>query len=74
MGSDDYIKHVLPYQNKFEMFYLSYKYTSIRGVCLKDGNPNTKALADDITDYDCLDGGVGHYIFDHILNNKDVEF
>ena len=36
--------------------------------------PNTKALADDITDYDCLDGGVGHYIFDHILNNKDVEF
>lgn len=44
------------------------------GVCLKDGNPNTKALADDITDYDCLDGGVGHYIFDHILNNKDVEF
>ena len=44
------------------------------GVCLKDGNPNTKALADDITDYDCLEGGVGHYIFDHILNNKDVEF
>lgn len=45
-----------------------------RGVCLKDGNPNTKALADDITDYDCLEGGVGHYIFDHILNNKDVKF
>ena len=44
------------------------------GVCLKDGNPNTKALADDITDYDCREGGVGHYIFDHILNNKDVEF
>lgn len=41
--------------------------TSGWGVCLKDGNPNTKALADDITDYDCLDGGVGHYIFDHIL-------
>ena len=48
--------------------------TSGWGVCLKDGNPNTKALADNITDYDCLDGGVGHYIFDHILNNKDVEF
>lgn len=48
--------------------------TSGWGVCLKDGNPNTKALADDITDYDCLEGGVGHYIFDHILNNKDVEF
>ena len=48
--------------------------TSGWGVCLKDGNPNTKALADDITGYDCLDGGVGHYIFDHILNNKDVEF
>ena len=48
--------------------------TSGWGVCLKDGNPNTKALADDITDYDCLEGGVGHYIFDHLLNNKDVEF
>ena len=48
--------------------------TSGWGVCLKDGNPNTKALADDTTDYDCLEGGVGHYIFDHILNNKDVEF
>ena len=48
--------------------------TSGWGVCLKDGNPNTKALADDITDYDCLEGGVGHYIFDHILSNKDVEF
>ena len=48
--------------------------TSGWGVCLKGGNPNTKALADDITDYDCLDGGVGHYIFDHILNNKDVKF
>ena len=48
--------------------------TSGWGVCLKDGNPNTKALADDITDYDCLEGGVGHYIFDHILNNKDVKF
>lgn len=48
--------------------------TSGWGVCLKDGNPNTKALADDITDYNCLEGGVGHYIFDHILNNKDVKF
>lgn len=48
--------------------------TSGWGVCLKDGNPNTKALADDITDCDCLEGGVGHYIFDHILNNKDVKF
>lgn len=30
-----------------------------------------KTLADDITDYDCLDdGGVGHYIFDHLLNQQ----
>lgn len=49
-------------------------YSQVVGSRLKDGNPNTKALADDITDYDCLDGGVGHYIFDHILNNKDVKF
>ena len=43
------------------------------GVCLKDGNPKTKAIADTLTDYDCLEGGVGHYLYDHILNNKDVE-
>lgn len=44
------------------------------GVCLKDGNPKTQKIANDITDYDCLDGGVGHYLFDHILNNKDIEY
>ena len=44
------------------------------GVCLKDGNPKTKQIADAITDYDCLDGGVGHYLFDHILNNKNIQF
>ena len=68
-------------RNKVEEHYKG-KYQTIEtllltsgwGVCLKDGNPNTKALADDITDYDCLEGGVGHYIFDHILNNKDVKF
>lgn len=41
------------------------------GVCLKDGNPSTKKIADAITDYPCLEGGVGHYIFDHILNNSE---
>ena len=37
------------------------------GVCLKDGNENTKKIANDVTDYNCEDGGVGHYIFDHVL-------
>ncbi len=39
------------------------------GVCLKNGNPKTKEIADDITEYECLEGGVGHYIFDHVLKN-----
>ncbi len=39
------------------------------GVCLKDGNENTKKIANDVTDYGCKEGGVGHYIFDHVLKN-----
>lgn len=37
------------------------------GVCLKNGTPGTKAIADDITEYDCAEGGVGHYLIDHWL-------
>ena len=40
------------------------------GVCLKDGNEKTKKLADDITDYSCVDGGVGHYLMDRCMNAK----
>lgn len=39
------------------------------GVCLKNGNPETKKIADDITEYTCIEGGVGHYIFDYVLKN-----
>ena len=37
------------------------------GVCLKNGADGTKAVADDITEYACADGGVGHYLIDHYL-------
>ena len=37
------------------------------GVCLKNGADGTKAIADDITEYACADGGVGHYLIDHYL-------
>ena len=40
------------------------------GVCLKDGAAGTKACADDVTDYTCLEGGVVHYLFDHYLNRQ----
>jgi Cof subfamily protein (haloacid dehalogenase superfamily) len=40
------------------------------GVCLRDGNENTKKCADALTDYDCADGGVGHYLLDHCMNAK----
>lgn len=37
------------------------------GVCLKDGSEGTKKHANAITEYDCNDGGVGHYLFDHYI-------
>ena len=43
------------------------------GVCLKDGTDGTKACSDAITDYDCGDGGVGHYLFDHYIIPKGLE-
>ncbi len=42
------------------------------GVCLKDGSPKSKSVADDLTDYDCLDGGVGRYLIDHYLKPKGL--
>lgn len=38
------------------------------GVCLANGSEMTKKISDDITEYSCADGGVGHYLFDHYLN------
>lgn len=40
------------------------------GVCLKNGSDGTKACADAVTEYDCEDGGVGHYMFDHFIKEK----
>ena len=37
------------------------------GVCLKNGSDGTKACADAITEYECSEGGAGHYLFDHYL-------
>lgn len=37
------------------------------GVCLRDGQECTKALARYITDLDCADGGFGDFVFKHIL-------
>ncbi len=38
------------------------------GVCLKNGAEKTKSYADAVTDYDCEEGGVGHYLFDYCIN------
>lgn len=43
------------------------------GVCLKNGSEETKKHADAITDYDCLNGGVGHYLFDYYINPKGLK-
>ena len=40
------------------------------GVCLKDGNPKTIAVADELTDYTCEEGGVGMYLIDHYIRPK----
>ena len=43
------------------------------GVCLKNGSDGTKKCADDITEYDCESGGVGHYLFDHYITPKNLK-
>ena len=43
------------------------------GVCLKDGSDQTKKHADAVTEYDCEDGGVGHYLFDHYITPKGLK-
>ena len=43
------------------------------GVCLVDGSDGTKKCADDITEYDCESGGVGHYLFDHYITLKNLK-
>ncbi len=42
------------------------------GVCLKDGQAITKAVADDITELTCLEGGVGHYLVEKYLKPKHL--
>ena len=37
-------------------------------VCLHNGMDLCKAASDDITEHDSDDDGVGHYLYDHILN------
>lgn len=43
------------------------------GVCLKNGNDKAKSVADDITEYECMDGGVGHYLLDHYILPNDLK-
>ena len=43
------------------------------GVCLKNGADGTKKCADDITEFDCENGGVGHYLFDHYITPKNLK-
>lgn len=38
-----------------------------RGICLKNGGEETKALADAVTEHECEDNGFGHYLFDHLF-------
>ena len=37
------------------------------GVCLKNGADSTKKIANDTTDYTCIEGGIGHYLFNNHL-------
>lgn len=38
------------------------------GVCLKNGTPDTLAIADVITEYDCDQDGAGRYLYQYVLN------
>lgn len=37
-------------------------------VCLLNGMDEVKAITNAVTEYDCLEDGVGHWLFDHIIN------
>ncbi len=37
------------------------------GVCLKDGSPLCRSMADAITEYECTQDGVGRYLYDHCM-------
>lgn len=37
------------------------------GVCLKNGSDDTKAAADEVTEYDCLHDGLAHYLEEHLI-------
>lgn len=36
-------------------------------VCMKNGQEDLKAMCDAVTEYACVEDGVGRYLFDHIL-------
>lgn len=38
------------------------------GVCLKNGSDLTKSKADDITKYNCEEGGLGQYLMENYIN------
>ena len=40
------------------------------GVCLSNGADLTKSLAKAITEHDVLDDGVGHWLYDHVIDSK----
>ncbi|MBQ9036049.1 MAG: HAD family phosphatase [Erysipelotrichaceae bacterium] len=37
------------------------------GICLKDGMEETKKISEDVTDLTCVEGGLGDYLFKHVL-------
>ena len=41
--------------------------TAAWGVCLKNGSDDTKAIADDITRFDCKQDGFADYIEEHLF-------
>lgn len=51
-------------ENDAEMIEQSY------GVVLKNGTPAVKAIAKEITDLECLEGGFGDWIFKHLLTKE----
>ena len=41
------------------------------GVALLNGGEKTKSIADEVTEYDVLNDGVGHYLYDHGYVEQD---
>ena len=43
------------------------------GVCLINGSPSVKAIANAVTEYPCTEDGMGKYLYQHVINHVKIK-